>query len=393
MLINEIIDDNLLDMLGGKRLRQYLSTTGWERVNEIDAPYSLFRRNDSQSAELMVPEDRSYADFRARLWDVIRGIAEFEERPASTVLNDLLLPPSDVIRYQRQGQDARNGTMPFEDGIEFLTNCENALRSVARSTESPKPYFPSLSTTDTERFIEGCRLGQTERGSYVVSVVCPINALPSEPEDSQTTMFPEYVDRTFTRRATTTLMRSAENIVQNINDGSIERIITPQRGDIVVSGNLCESLAKMLLPSSIDAVSIQTRWACEAAKPSGIAETVEFQQWHRPVLEDISEKLRPEQTPLRSPFIGRVSKLRGEANDQGLMEGDVVISFEHGGKVENARMDLNPGQYRKALQAHGNNGYVRVEGDLQERERVHLIEPVRSFRVVTSDGVSPLFED
>ena len=49
------------------------------------------------------------------------------------------------------------------------------LLSEAHSVLVPQPYHPRMSRSEAEDFLSRCRLGQTDRGSFVLTVACPLD--------------------------------------------------------------------------------------------------------------------------------------------------------------------------------------------------------------------------
>ena len=62
--------------------------------------------------------------------------------------------PADIIRWRIIQDDSSDGTIPLEDGQLFITQVRSQL--FAAATE----------------YMRNARLGQSERGSYVVTVPC-----------------------------------------------------------------------------------------------------------------------------------------------------------------------------------------------------------------------------
>jgi hypothetical protein len=116
-------------------------------------------------------------DFDLLMARAITVLADFEERPVHELLADLLLPDSDVLRFQESSPSAAAGDVPFDHGLSLLNGARKTLLAAACSTLRPASFHRRMSLTEAEQFLQRCRLGQTERGSFIITVACPLDAV------------------------------------------------------------------------------------------------------------------------------------------------------------------------------------------------------------------------
>ena len=151
---------------------------GMRQVPGINGTISVYHRPDSELHQVIVPLDESFDDYGETVAEAIRKLAAFENRPAWEVLNHMLLPPSDVFRFQDTGPDTETSTLPFLQAVDFLEGTRSMLLSAAHSTLHPQPFHPRLGRTEAQQFVRKCRLGQTERGSFTFTLACPLDFVP-----------------------------------------------------------------------------------------------------------------------------------------------------------------------------------------------------------------------
>jgi hypothetical protein len=237
------LPENLVAQVSPLDARNYARATGWQRIHEMPAQIAVYRRPGPETEEITVPQNRNFADYTTRMAEVIATLAEFESRPSVQVLNDILTPQSDILRFRLVDPLTQNGTVPLELGLNLLQGSKKALLASACNVISPQAFYPRLRRSEATSSIDACRLGQTERGSLVATLICPLAAVPGDEVPGQDQTSPRQPP--FARRVTTTLTKSLVQMTQLIDQDTPERILHPFEDDIVISANLCEALVEM----------------------------------------------------------------------------------------------------------------------------------------------------
>jgi hypothetical protein len=79
----------------------YAQGLGWQPgPNGKRSDIAVFHRPDSRLHQVIIPTDPTLADFSEAVIEVVGKLADFEKRPASAVLEHLLLPPADLLSYR-----------------------------------------------------------------------------------------------------------------------------------------------------------------------------------------------------------------------------------------------------------------------------------------------------
>lgn len=101
------------------------------------------------------------------------------------------------------------------------------------------------------KFLSSCRFGQTEIGSYVVSVVCPFAELDENEDYKQLSIFSdeEQCANSLTRQVTSRVMKNISFIKNQIDNGEMEKLIL-QDEDKIISANFYEALGGLNLDSN-----------------------------------------------------------------------------------------------------------------------------------------------
>lgn len=370
----------LAEKINALDVQNYARATGWKRVDNIPGDIAIYRRPESEFDEILVPQDPTFVDYGRRMTEVISALAQFENRNILTLLNDLLLPPSDIIRFVVESADTKNGTASLNAGIDLFIGARKALLASACSVIQPQSFHPRMSRAEAEQFVESCRLG-TEAGSFVASLICPLNAVVSEETIAQTNFFGQ-IKESFTRKVTLLLVKSADLIVQNIKHDSADQLIKPRMDQPIISDNLCEALISMQPTGDRSLLKIIPTWSRTAPVTQTIPSVVRIPKEYFPTIEKVAQELRPKEEPKKDLFIGRIDALYGKPSADGLPQGEVTfVTVLPDNEILKAKIDLLPEDYAAACDAHKYTLFVELHGVLHRGTRIHRITDCENFRV------------
>jgi hypothetical protein len=89
-----------------------------------------------------------------------------------------------------------------------------------------------------------------------------------------------------------------------------------------------------------------------------------------------------EERPELRFHVGHVVELKGDVNDEGRLEGDVVLRLDADEELIRARCWLGPDDYLKAHDAHGRQRPVSVHGRLTRAGRTYTLEDPRDLKAI-----------
>lgn len=379
------LPQNLLAQLRSAELRRYAVATGWKRNEELNGRVAVFQHPSSELDQLVVPVETRDADAYAVLAEeAVRKLAAREERPAGEVLNDLLLPPADVIRFRTSSPEAETGSLPLERTVQLLTGVRRLLSAVAHSALTPQRYFPRTRRAEAEEFIGGCRVGQTERGSFTLAVACPLD-LPS----AGGALFENPPVAPFPRRVTSLLMRTVGDLARSTDLGRAGELIDTGRHP-GMSANFCEALLLLRPVGDRSFLGVSSSWS-RVLPPDAAASTparaeVELRQEAFEAAEQLAPRLRPDPSATEDLYVGFVEELRGGLAPEGSgPSGEVWLSVYDDGDFVRARVNLTAAQYAIANAAHMAAGLIRLRGILRRLPRSREIESVTEFGPIDPD--------
>jgi hypothetical protein len=376
--------------------RAYALASGWNRLDGVNGKVAVFTLPSSDLDQLIIPLDQGAPDYARRMAEVVENLAEKEGRSSVEILNDLLIPPSDVLRFRLDEPESQGGFLPLNQGLDFLSGARRALLAAACSVIQPQKFHPRLSRIEAEQLVGASQLGQTERGSYTVVISCPLDAngvdrrirtslplfgpgLLDEPDTPLSAHVP------FTRQVTSLLMDSLSKLASDIDADRSSALLYPSEGETPLSANLCDALLKMQPMGERSRLTLSATWS-RSLPPSRETRTpsiVHLRKEYFPVIESLADTLRPTREPQVSYFVGLVDSLFGDPDEQGLVRGEVQLLIFNQEEPIKARVNLDPDDYHTAWKAHGVGGYVSLNGKLVRGDRLNLITEVSNFRFLS----------
>lgn len=368
-------------------VRNYAKSREWEPV-KAKGEIWVFRHKQQKLRQLIIPknqEDDSYDDAIA---EVIYRIADDENRNPLSVASDLLMPNSDILRFRVSGNDAMSGTLPLEDAHSLLEGAKRVILSVACSVVSKTTHHLRMSRGEAESMLKACKFGQTEYGSFVAKIACPLDAV-----ESYAPMVDLFGHHTpFVREATTLLASACHEIVENIENATVETLLERNSENPIITSNLCDALIRMHGYQEKGKLGLDITWAANPDIPIPKAPTrVIFKPEYFHIIDQIRTALKPnKEADKHQEFVGTVETLNGDIEDDGRRSGEVILSLLlPGEETVRTRVTLRAEQYANAVKAHEmGRGYVMIKGVLYRDSRSGYIKDIDSFELIEGMGMT-----
>ena len=223
------------------------------------------------------------------------------------------------------------------------------------------------------------RLGQTEHGSFVVTMMAPVPPLLQPmPDESWARFSDEPHERQVTRRLVQALEASrdaAELAHSGAGAPAFERAVADG-----VSANLCEAVAKLIEQSSRLEVSVS--WAKTRPVPES-RRCILFSESDAGVFKEAARTFRAKEPRPDIKLFGSVHKLsRGEDD----IQGQVTFKVDMDGRSQSVGSVLDQSNYSVAIRAHEARNPVVVTGDLERIGQRWRVTNATVREVASDDG-------
>lgn len=244
--MGSIIDRHQLQSLDPSDVTAYLRSKGWHEESSGYERATLWtlETDTGKLEEILVPNDTSLRDFAIRMAEAFWTLEQVEQRPNLDVLRDIIYASSDVIRLRRLTEADTPGAIPLIDGVTIVEEALALITAAACSAVLPRKVVPSRRPVEVQDYLRRVKLGQTEQGSFVLTIVSNVAPLltPGAPN------LLELMDDPFPRRVTKTLTAALGAVKEGItavreSSGLEVFVKSVEQG---VSADLCEAIVRLI---------------------------------------------------------------------------------------------------------------------------------------------------
>jgi len=367
-------------------LAAYLRANGWRQEADFSGKGSLwlFRTSDGAEFDVTLPAKRELADYTLRMSEVLRTLAEVEQRSQLDVLVDIQTTTADLVRVRAPSRDAENGTLPLDQAVTFVEHSRDMMLAAACAAIDKRPFFAKRKAQQAMDYLGHVRMGQTERGSYVLTILSPV---APELRPAQGSLLPTQPEDPYERLVTRTLMNALEALGQAARNAAVDGNMTSFQAAVSrgVSANLCDAVIGLSAVGLGDGLDIQVSWS--RTRPAGreTPSRVFLGSDSIPIIEEAARRFR-EIAPLEDFEIeGVVTRLD---RDPHATEGDVTVTGSVEGQLRRIVLRLGPETYSLAVQAHDERRPVRCTGELVKEGRGYRLKDPRHFELSAGEDIT-----
>lgn len=376
---------DLTEKINPHAVAKYLKDTGWTQYKTRKDYIKIFQKNTDKNEfyQVIIPVDKELADYKQAMFDAIEQIALFEGQSTEQLMLYLLNPNTDILKIRLQKKDVEAGSISFDDAINLFENAKKLIAATAQDVLHPKCIHQGRQGEAVSQFINNCKFGQTEIGSYIISVVCPFAELDESEEYKQLSIFSdeEQCANSLTRRVTNRIMANISTIKKNIDNGELKKLIS-EDVETMISANFYEALTGMNISDQGAAVEFIAQWS-PAVKKNRCNQNriVLTHDYYQPIVEIIGE-LR-ETINTHSKIVGRVKRLESIPDASKRTNGKVTIVYlDENDNKKTVRLQLVRADYSKAIEAHESGSHVEVIGEIEDNGKRTRLMTVESFSII-----------
>lgn len=364
-------------------LRTFLRANGWKLLPAAIKDRLYVLSNDRYPRrQLIFPMDSAAPDYAETVENVISKLAEMTGQGTPLLRSMIETVQSDVLRLRVyfEGND-RSLPLPFATGL--ISGAEKLLKSAACTAVMPRTNHPRLSLAEATQFIENARFGQTEAGSFILQISCPVHAM-----EIQGALQLDERDAPFVRQVTLSLHLALTQLIDAIEADMLDELVEELKSSKapLISANLCEALSAMHDQQINNSLDVSFNWS--SSSRAGVQtyreDPLRFQHDYFSRIDDVQAELKAVEKDDEDTFIGTVERLEGEMGSDGRRSGAVMLSLLlPEGETVRARTSLNPDDYVIADRAHmSSNTYVRLTGRLRAGRQPRQLTDLKHFGIV-----------
>ncbi len=367
------------------RVGAYLRAKGWTRMAFEANRYSLWvKPSVAQAVEVLLPLDPHLGDFTERMAELLGDLQQNEQRSQLEILRDIEASACDVFRFRKDPHSSFLGTIPIEEGAQFVGHARDFMLLAATAEYEPtRLNIGGRRSEDVARFMTQALLGQTEISSFVVTAQVPV---PAQLTDD---LFPDAVapsSEPFERRAGVRLM----NVLNYTREAALEAAQTSNFGpfsEILQTGatvNLYSTLveAQAIIPG--EPLEISCAWApirpLVGPSPKRV---VTFEPEIMSSLKSAVEILRPRTPQEGQRLFGPVELLQQAAQE--VLIGNLAIMALVNGRARKVHLSLQRPDYDLAIRAFQEKSPIEVTGDLVKEGKYWVLRNPHNLVLPTTE--------
>lgn len=248
--------------------------------------------------------------------------------------------------------------MAIDLGVEIVTNARQLLLAAACAVRSAQPLYRAGANREASDYLRRVKLGQTEQGSFVVTLLAPV---PPQLELTEQAVLPGFQDEPFERQVTRRLAGSLEALREAVElaaagngQGAFERAVVHG-----VSANLCEAVAGLIGQTA--GIDLSLTWA--RTRPSTLPHhRIAFSVSDAETVTEAARMFRSRHPKPDVSLFGTVHTLKRHDED---VEGLVTLKAMVDERPQSVRAVLDQANYSIAVRAHDSKTPVFVRGDLE----------------------------
>jgi hypothetical protein len=373
-----IMDAEALCAISPAAIAAFARSENWFKIEGYGAHADVYA--GSNRPEIIVPRTDLLADYASAVSRLIEVFATCTGADELSVYRDLVGADSDVVRVRVLSTET-DGSVALDAGVRIVAQAREMLLAAACAARSPQPVYRSYANSEANDYMRRVRLGQTEHGSFVVTLLAPVPPLlelASSPTPASTwaSLDDEPLERMVTRRLMGALAasRHAAEMALSGDAAAFENAVAAG-----VSANLCEAVAGLIEQS--DGLDVSLTWARTRPTPE-TQRRVAFSSKDAEILKEAARTVRQRQPRADVTLFGTVHKLKG---NEGEVEGVVTLRAMVDERVQSVSAVLDQVNYGVAVRAHAAKTPVIVTGDLERIEHRWQMTKV-NVRELPADG-------
>jgi len=370
--------------LSPSALRDFVKSLGWQSLPDgiVDRLYVLHHAA-APRRRIVIPMDQDAPDYAEACELALSKLADLQGMKLADLIQLAAISSDDSIYYRVTSSGAVDDGLPLSFAASLLLGAEQILLASACTVLRPQTHHPRLHRAEATQLASHAQFGHTERGSFVVRVSCPVDAMetPSMPDLAQE-------NESFVRMTMLTARSGVRQLVRAIEEDTLSRFVDSQRAAAspIVSSNLCEALTRLHNDDVRNNIDMSFRWATTVPLPQDAAtgESIRIRSDFFGRIDDVRRELRAIELDRDDVFIGTVEHLNGEFDIEGNRAGEVVVALLlREGEIIKARVVLDQEQYARAVAAHlDDRALVRIAGRLRPGRQPRTLTDVTSFILI-----------
>jgi hypothetical protein len=313
--------------------------------------------------------------------DVLSTLEQKEERSQIEILNDLNFSNADIVRIKSDVREAADGTLPLEEAVALVQRAKEAILAAACATIEPRAYFAPRKFGQALDYLKKVKMGQTERGSYTVTVISKVAPVLQQPE-----LPLEEIEDPFERRVIKTFSAAVAHVRTAAEAAAVTGSLDAFKQGVPsgISANFCDALVGMTGDRELlTGLEFSFSWSrTRPPKHDNGFHRILISPDSLPVIEEAGRLLREISPKDEFELQGIVIALERLPN---AAQGKVTVLGFVDERPHSIRIELPNDPYEVAVHAHEARQPIFALGVLVKEGRSYFLRQPRGFRLIEPD--------
>ncbi len=366
-------------------IRDLAKSLGWLQLPEAIAD-NLYVLNNLAlpKRQLVFPLNSDAPDYSESVEIVLNKIAEIQNKSIGYVMSELNELKDDTLRFKVVDARNENSFIPLSYAVAAINGAKEMFLSAACSVLKPQSFHPRLSRTEAQELVEKSKFRHTEKGSFVLKVSTPVNAMELQGNIFPAENFP------FVRQTTLTINQGLTKLVTAIEADTLTQLVDEIKNGATpeISSNLCKAVTNFQEEHNDFDLYVDFTWASSLPVPANIStrKIIKIQKDYFSRIDDVRRELRDtaqEKKKQEDVFMASVERLDGELGNDGNRSGEVILNLLQEDEIIKAKTILSSAQYVEADEAHMTSGaFIRIKGKLNPGNQPRNLTDVTLFELI-----------
>lgn len=330
----------------------FLGLNGWKKTSQIRGVFQIWHSEEFPNSEVTLPLDEDHKRYSLLLDDALEEISECLMIPID-ILSEQISPQNfDTISVRAIGDDVKHGSIPFDDGIKLLLSSHKLLKQCSSKIKKFKNKTKHLNN-----YLNHIGMGQTQIGSYVVSIHSPLYRVTTADE-------PDLFDSDVSlgRIINKSFYSKIFEVSSLFSKKAKSELITQRLLEIGINKKDCDALIDIMGHQSHRDIEINVNWSPKESIEERYNKSINLYARDVQSIVDYREVLKEKKVENNIQLSGEIADLhRGYDDELGkaklkakYQEKDISISFS-----------VSDEQYPLVANAHVNKRIVTITGELE----------------------------
>jgi hypothetical protein len=350
----------------------YLRAAGWTQQDTQPSRASVWLQSaNGEEYEALLPMDQELRDYALRMGELLQTLAVVERRSQVQVYSDLLTITSDVTRIRIVDPEWTDGTLPIEENALIAQKARDLVLAAACAATERRPVWHTRKPAQAVEYVRRVRTGQSERGSYVITVISRVAPLLHvQPQLFET-------DPPYERQVMQTLAESLVALDRAAEQAALTQEMSAfdQAVPKGVNANLCDAVVGLWGSDNLQRkVEFSFSWSPTRPIAVDVPRRIMLSPDRIPVIREASRLMRERAPVADFELRGAVVKLE---RPEGATVGKITVMGLLDDRQVRITAELLDAPYHQAITAHEQGKMLRIVGTLAKEGRGYVLKDPR----------------